>query len=101
MIYCARKSCFCDFCLLFESLTHFAMPSQAQAPAFESITDKILQLLVKTKDALILDLEKEFSSVREAIEKAQAQSGGKGTPSGFDTPDVCLERLKTFYKGAI
>ena len=39
-------------------------------PAFENITDKIVLLLSKTKDALLQDLEKEFSSVREALEKA-------------------------------
>lgn len=36
-----------------------------------TITSKLLDLLSKTKDALIADLETEFISVREAIEKAE------------------------------
>jgi len=49
--------------------------------AFENITDKIVLLLQKTMDTLLLDLEKEFSSVRKAID--QLDKSSKGTPSGF------------------
>ena len=77
------------------------MPSQAQAPAFESITDKILQLLKKTKDALLLDLENEFSSVREAIVKAQAQAGGKGTPSGFKDAITSVDNGLSGYRTVV
>ena len=53
----------------------------AQASAFENISDKILLLLQKTKDALIRDIEKEFSSVQEAFQKAPA--AGEETSQGF------------------
>ena len=49
--------------------------------AFENITDKIVLLLQKTMDTLLLDLEKEFSSVRKAIDKLEKSA--EGTPSGF------------------
>ena len=49
--------------------------------AFENITDKIVLLLQKTMDTLLLDLEKEFSSVRKAID--QLDKSTNGTPSGF------------------
>ncbi len=49
--------------------------------AFENITDKIVLLLQKTMDTLLQDLEKEFSSVRKAIDKLE--SSAEGTPSGF------------------
>ena len=59
--------------------------------AFENITDKLVLLLKKTKDALLLDIEKEFSSIREAIQKADADS--QGTPSSFKEALVSTETV--------
>ena len=36
--------------------------------AFTDITNKIVLLLQKTKDSLLLDVEKEFAGVRRAVE---------------------------------
>ena len=71
----------------------------AQAPAFENISEKILLLLQKTKDALIRDIEKEFLSVREALRKAQA--AGEGTPSGFKDALTGVDKTMTQYKRVV
>ena len=69
-------------------------------PAFENITDKIVLLLSKTKDALLQDLEKEFSSVREALEKA-AKDANSSNPSGFKDALVSIDKVGTDYKKVV
>ena len=49
--------------------------------AFENVTDKLVLLLNKTRDSLLLDLEKEFSGIRTAMEQLEART--KGSPSGL------------------
>ena len=60
--------------------------------AFENITDKIVLLLHKTMDTLLQDLEKEFSSVRKAIDKLEKSA--EGTPSGFSDG---IQSAQTIY----
>ena len=67
--------------------------------AFENITDKIVLLLSKTKDALLQDLEKEFSSVREALEKAAKDSSS--SPSGFKDALVSIDKIGGDYKKVV
>ena len=47
--------------------------------AYENITDKIVLLLMKTRDTLLKDLENEFSGLRKALEGLENQT--KGSPS--------------------
>lgn len=60
--------------------------------AFENITDKIVLLLEKTRDALLLDLEKQFSSVRKSLENLESKT--QGSPS--DVQDAIKSTQELF-----
>ena len=47
--------------------------------AFENITDKIVLLLEKTRDSILLDLEKQFSTVRQSLVQLEKKTQGSPT----------------------
>ena len=71
--------------------------------AFENITDKIVLLLQKTRDVLLSDLEKEFSSVRNAVAKLESQTGGlpssasDALSSAQDVFNSCTQVVKAVF----
>jgi hypothetical protein len=69
---------------------------------FSNVAQKIVLLLEKTRDSLILDLEKEFAGIRKAIEQLEKTAQGKaglldnldqGISAGYKVVDAVFTRI--------
>ena len=69
---------------------------------FSNVAQKIVLLLEKTRDSLILDLEKEFAGIRKAIEQLETTANGKadllanldqGVSAGYKVVDAVFTRI--------
>ena len=69
---------------------------------FSNVAQKIVLLLEKTRDSLILDLEKEFAGIRKAIEQLENTADGKagllanldqGVSAGYKVVDAVFTRI--------